>query len=182
MAVFKILGIAGSLREGSYNRKALKAAQELLPNEVGMEIADIGAVPLFSEDLEKDPSTGVIVFREKISTADALLIATPEYNYSFPGVLKNALDWGSRPYGKGALLGKPVAIMGASIGALGTARAQYQLRQFFVAMNMPVVNQPEVMIPFADKAFDAKGALVDQTARAKIASLVAALVDLARKK
>lgn len=181
MSALKILGFAGSLRKNSYNRGALRAAQALAPSDAKIEIFDLNGIPVFNEDEEASPSKTVLEFRKKISAADAVLIATPEYNYSIPGVLKNAIDWGSRPYGKGALIGKPVAIMGASIGMLGTARAQYHLRQSFVFLNMRVLNQPEVMIPFAAKAFDAQGNLTDDKARDKIKELVSALVDWTRK-
>ena len=181
MSALKILGFAGSLRKNSYNRSALLAARALAPADVAIEIFDLNGIPMFNEDDEASPSKIVVEFREKISTADAILIATPEYNYSIPGVLKNAIDWGSRPYGKGALIGKPVAIMGAAMGMLGTARAQYHLRQVFVALNMYVLNQPEVMIPFASKVFDAQGNVTDDKVREKLKELVVALMDLTRK-
>jgi chromate reductase, NAD(P)H dehydrogenase (quinone) len=181
MSALKILGFAGSLRKNSYNRSALRAAQALAPPDVKLDIFDLSGIPLFNEDEEANPANIVVEFRKKISDADAILIATPEYNYSIPGVLKNAIDWGSRPYGKGALIGKPIAIMGASIGMLGTARAQYHLRQSFVFLNMHVFNQPEVMIPFAAKAFDAQGNITDDKARDKIKELVSALADWTRK-
>ena len=181
MGTLKILGFAGSLRRNSYNRGALKAAQALAAADVKIEIFDLGGIPAFNQDDEADPPKIVAGFREKIAAADAVLIATPEYNYSVPGVLKNAIDWGSRPYGKGALIGKPAAIMGASIGMLATSRAQYHLRQSFVGLNMCVLNQPEVMIPFAAKVFDAKGNITDDKVRDKIKELVAALADWTRK-
>lgn len=181
MSMLKILGFAGSLRKNSYNRAALRVAQALAPADVKMDIFDLNGIPMFNEDDEASPSKIVVEFREKISAADAILIATPEYNYSIPGVLKNAIDWGSRPYGQVALSGKPVAIMGASMGMLGTARAQYHLRQSFVFLNMYVLNQPEVMIPFAAKAFDAQGNFTDDKTRDKIKELVSALADWTRK-
>ena len=110
-----------------------------------------------------------------------MLFVTPEYNYSVPGVLKNAIDWVSRPYGDSAWSGKPAAVMGASVGALGTARAQYHLRQTLVFLDMPTLNQPEVMIGSAHKRFDESGALTDETSRKLVAQLLAALVALTRR-
>jgi chromate reductase len=181
MSALKILGFAGSLRRNSYNRSALRAAQALAPSDVKVDIFDLNGIPVFNEDEEANPANIVVEFRKKISDADAILIATPEYNYSIPGILKNAIDWGSRPSGKGALVGKPVAIMGASMGMLGTARAQYHLRQSFVFLNMYVLNRPEVMIPFASKTFDAQGNITDDKVRDKIKELVSALADWTRK-
>lgn len=144
----KILGIAGSLRKGSYNLAALKAAQELAPAGTTLSIyEDLAALPLFNQDEEKNPPESVKKLKAAIREADAILMATPEYNYSFPGVLKNAIDWASRPYGDSAWEGKPVAIMSASTGMLGGARAQYQLRQTFVFLNMFPLNKPEVLFP-----------------------------------
>ncbi|HTL47389.1 MAG TPA: NAD(P)H-dependent oxidoreductase [Verrucomicrobiae bacterium] len=181
METLKIFGFAGSLRKNSFNRSALRAAQELAPEGVKVETFELNGMPLYNEDDEASPAGIVTQFREKIAAADAILIATPEYNYSIPGVLKNAIDWASRPYGKGALMRKPVAIMGASPGMLGTARAQYDLRKCFVFLDMYCLNQPEVMIPFAAKAFDAEGNVADEKAREKIKQLVAALADWTRK-
>jgi chromate reductase len=176
-----ILGFAGSLRRGSYNRAILKAAQEMIPSDAKMDIFDLAGIPLFNQDLENQPPETVTAFKTAIRGADALLIATPEYNYSMSGVLKNALDNASRPYGDNALNGKPVAIMGASIGMLGTARAQYHLRQCCVFFNMHPLNQPEVMVPFAQEKFDADGRLTDPTTREKIGELVEALIDWTRR-
>lgn len=119
--------------------------------------------------------------KAKLRATDAILIVTPEYNYSVPGVLKNAIDWASRPYGDSAWKGKPVAVMGASIGAIGTARAQYHLRQSFVFLDMPAVNQPEVMIATAASKFDDKGNLTDETTQKLIRSLLSNLCDLVRR-
>ena len=173
-----ILGIAGSLREGSYNRAALRAAQTLAPEGVTIETFDIKGLPGFSQDDETNPPAQVVELKQRIRDADAILFVTPEYNYSVPGVLKNAIDWASRPYGDSAWSRKPVAIMGASVGALGTARAQYHLRQMFVFLNMYAVNQPEVMISQAHKHFDAEGNLTDDTAKKLIRQLLEELVML----
>jgi len=181
MATIKILGIAGSLRKGSYNRAALKAAQGLVPAGATLEILDLPDLPGFNQDSEKSPPAAVTDMKAKIRAADAILLATPEYNYSIPGVLKNAIDWASRPYGDSAWKGKPVAIMGASPGALGTARAQYDLRKCFVFLDMPVVNQPEVMISAAADKFDKDGNLTDAKAKELIGKVLVGLCDLVRR-
>jgi chromate reductase len=177
----KILGIAGSLREGSYNRAALRAAQTLAPERVTIETFDIKGLPGFSQDDETNPPAQVVELKQRIRDADAILLVTPEYNYSVPGVLKNAIDWASRPYGDSAWSRKPVAIMGASVGTLGTARAQYHLRQMFVFLNMFAVNQPEVMISQAHKHFDAEGNLTDDAAKKLIRQLLEELVMLTKR-
>ena len=175
-----ILGIAGSIREGSFNRMALRAAQSLNPAGSIIETFDIKGLPGFSQDDEANPPTQVIELKQRIKSADAILLVTPEYNYSVPGVLKNAIDWASRPYGDSAWSEKPVAIMGASVGTLGTARAQYHLRQMFVFLNMFAVNQPEVMISTAHKKFEEQGNLTDETAKKLIAQLLEELVGLTK--
>ena len=176
-----ILGFAGSLRQGSYNKAILRAALEVVPSDAKLEIFDLAGIPLFNQDMENQPAEKLKEFKAAIRSADALLIATPEYNYSMPGVLKNALDSASRPYGDNALDGKPVAIMGASIGMLGTARAQYHLRQSCVFLNMYPLNFPEVMVPFAHEKIDDKGRLTDPTTREKIEELLKALIIWARR-
>ena len=175
-----ILAFCGSLRRLSYNRMALNAAKVLLPDKAQIETFEIEGIPAFNQDLEQNPPIIVKEFKRKIKAADAILIATPEYNYSIPGVLKNAIDWASRPYGDNAFNGKPVAIMGASIGMIGTARAQYHLRQCFVFLNMRAVNQPEVMIPFAQEKFDENGNLKDERIKESIRALIQALINLAQ--
>src|SRR5215207_669914 len=152
----RILGIAGSLRQASYNRAALRAATQLVPQDATLDIFELDGIPGFSQDEEQNPPATVVELKKRIREADAILIATPEYNYSIPGVLKNAIDWASRPYGDSAWNGKPVAIMGASVGAFGTMRAQYHLRQCFVFLNMDAVLQPEVAIGNAADKFDAQ--------------------------
>ncbi len=176
-----ILGIAGSLRRDSYNRATLRAAQELAPQGVRLDVFEIDGLPGFSQDEEGNPPAKVTELKQAIRAADAILFVTPEYNYSVPGVLKNAIDWASRPYGDSAWAGKPVAIMGASIGTLGTARAQYHLRQMFVFLNMFPVNQPEVMISNAAKRFDEKGNLTDETSRKLIGQLLEELVNWTKR-
>ncbi len=179
--MISILGIVGSLRKGSYNKALMRCALENCPPDAAIEVFDIGGMPLFSEDWEKTPPPIVTELKAKIRAADAILIATPEYNYSIPGVLKNAIDCGSRPYGDNAFDGKPVALMGASVGMLGTARAQYHLRQSFVFLNMRPFNLPEVMVPFAQEKIDAGGKVTDPKTCEKVKEQVAALVDWTRK-
>lgn len=176
-----ILGFAGSLRKDSYNKAILRAALELVPHDGRLETFDLEGIPPFNQDLENQSPERVNEFKAKIRAADAILIATPEYNYSIPGVLKNAIDWASRPYGDSALEGKPVAVMGASIGMLGTARAQYHLRQCFVFLNMYPVNQPEVMVPFAADKVDESGRVTDQKTREMIRALLGSLIAWSRK-
>jgi chromate reductase len=173
----RILGIAGSLRRGSYNRAALRAAMQLVPQDAALEVFELDGIPGFNQDEEQNPPAKVAELKQRVRNADAILIVTPEYNYSVPGVLKNAIDWGSRPYGDSAWNGKPVAIMGASIGTIGTARAQYHLRQMFVFLNMFPINQPEVMIGNAAERFDPQGNLADEATKDHIRRLLQSLVQ-----
>lgn len=177
----KILGFAGSLRKDSYNKSLLRAALELVPKDAELETFDLEGIPPFNQDQENQPPEKVKEFKAKIRAADAILIVTPEYNYSIPGVLKNAIDCASRPYGDNAFEHKPVAIMGASIGAMGTARAQYHLRQCFVFLTCFALNQPEVMVPFANDKIDKNGKLTDQKTRDKIRELLESLVAWTRR-
>ena len=177
----RILGIAGSLRRESYNRAALRAATQLVPEGATIETFELDGVPGFNQDEEQNPPAKVVELKKRVREVDAILFVTPEYNYSVPGVLKNAIDWASRPYGDSAWNGKPAAIMGASIGAIGTARAQYHLRQMMVFLNMFPVNQPEVMIGNASKRFDAEGNLTDDTTKDFIRQLLQSLVEWTRR-
>jgi chromate reductase len=176
-----ILGFAGSLRKGSYNKALLRAALELAPRGARLDIFDIDGIPPFNQDLENQPSEKVKEFKAKIRAADAILIVTPEYNYSIPGVLKNAIDCASRPHGDNAFEHKPVAIMGASSGMTGSARAQYHLRQCFVFLTCFALNQPEVMVPYAQEKIDKEGKLTDQKTREKIRELLESLVAWTNK-
>lgn len=178
MDKIKILGIVGSLRKGSYNRFALQAAQEMVPDNAVLELIELHGIPVFNQDDEGSPPASVLEFKRRILAADAILFGTPEYNYSIPGGLKNAIDWASRPYGESAWLHKPAAMMGASAGNLGTARAQYHLRQVLVTLDMPVVTQPEVMIGNAAKIFSEDGKLNDEPTRQFIRRLLESLVQL----
>ena len=159
----KILAFAGSLRKGSINKALLRAVQEHAPEGMEIGIFDIGGIPLFNQDLEAfDLSPEVIRFREAITGADGILIASPEYNHGITGVTKNVLDWASRPPGKSAISGKPVGVIGASPGATGTARSQDQLRQSLKAMNTFCMPQPELLVFRAGDKFDADGNLTDE--------------------
>jgi chromate reductase len=176
-----ILGFAGSLRKASYNRAALRAAQELAPEGIRVEAFELNGLPIYNQDDEQRPPAKVIEVKARIRAADAILFVTPEHNYSIPSVLKNAIDWASRPYGDSAWQGKPVAVMGATVGMLGTARAQGHLRESFVFLNMFPINRPEVMIPFATEKFDADGNLIDDKSRQKIRELLEALAAWTRR-
>ena len=176
-----ILGIAGSLRQQSFNRALLRAAQQLTPADATIETFELDDIPGFNQDEESNPPAKVAELKQRVRSADAILFVTPEYNYSVPGVLKNAIDWASRPYGDSAWNGKPVAIMGATVGTIGTARAQYHLRQMFVFLNMYAVNQPEVMLSSAHKHFDAEGKLTDENAQKLIRQLLEELVNWTRR-
>jgi chromate reductase len=176
-----ILGISGSLRRGSYNSGLLRAAQALAPEGLVIDIGDIAAIPLYNGDVEQEGfPESVQDFRERIRAADALLIVTPEYNYSVPGVLKNAVDWASRPPDQ-PFVGKPIAIMGASPGGFGTTRAQHHLRQVFVGVGGHVLAKPEVMVPGAMNKFDDKGNLNDEDTKKFVASLLASFADWTRR-
>jgi chromate reductase len=178
--IIKILGFAGSLRKESYNRSALRAAVKLVSQGIQLDTFELDNIPPYNQDHEREPPLAVRAFKAAIKAADAILIVTPEYNYSVPGVLKNAIDWASRPYGDNAWDGKTVGVMGASPGTLGTARAQYHLRQMFVFLNMFPLNQPEVMIAHANEKFDNEGNLTDQITIQKIRELLEALAEWTR--
>jgi chromate reductase len=171
----RLLGLAGSLRAGSYNRGLLRAAAELAPAGTVFEEHDLRGLPFYDGDLEAagDP-VSVIELKDAIRHADALVIATPEYNRGLPGVLKNAIDWASRPALASPLAGKPVAIMGATTGFAGTARAQ-QLRDALEFPGALVLQQPEVLVSEAYLRFDGNGDLVDEEVRDQLGELLAAL-------
>lgn len=177
----RILGIAGSLRKQSFNRMTLQAAAKLVPKDATLEIFDLHQIPLFNQDEERNPPSPVVELKKRTRAADAIVLATPEYNYGTSGVLKNAIDWASRPYGDSAWDGKPVAVMSASMGVFGGVRAQYGLRQCFVFLNMYPVNQPEVMIATAHEKFDAEGNLTDETSKKLMTQLLQNLVDWTRR-
>jgi chromate reductase, NAD(P)H dehydrogenase (quinone) len=177
----RILGIAGSLRKASYNRGALRAAQQLCPEGAKIEVFELDGIPPFNQDEEKNPPQKVLDLKNRIRSADAILLVTPEYNYGMPGVLKNAIDWASRPYGDNAWDGKPCAIMSAAMSMGGGVRAQYQLRQAFVFLNMDAVVQPEVAIGNATERFDDRGNLKDEKSKGLIGQLLRNLVAKVRR-
>ena len=184
MAEFTILGICGSLRSGSYNRMLLRAARELAPPGVSIdEYAGLREIPPYDDDVRVGEGypPPVAELRRRIALADAVLIATPEYNFGPPGVLKNAVDWVSRPPLESPLRRKAVALMGASTGRMGTVRAQLALRQNLAFLESYVLLKPEVLVSGAAAVFDDEGRLTDETARAHVEKLVAALVAWARK-
>lgn len=173
----KIIGVCGSLRKASYNRMALLIASQNMPINVDFHIVEIGDLPHFNQDLEENPPPSVMSFRDTIKSADALLFAVAEYNYSVSSVLKNAIEWASRPYNNSVLNHKSIAIMGVSTGTIGTARAQYHLRQMLVQTDSLPLNRPEVMISLAQDKFDKDGHLNDEKTLKKIKDLVNALVN-----
>jgi len=177
----RILGIAGSLRRGSYNQAALRAAKLLAPENSEIDLFPLDGIPIFNADDERRPPSSVLELKKRIRRSDALLIVTPEYNYSIPGVLKNALDWACRPYGDSAWSGKAGAIMGASPSAIGTARAQSHLRQILVALNLFTLNQPEVVIADAAHRFDENGNLIHEPTKQLIRELLKNLVHWSRR-
>ena len=177
----RILGIVGSMRKESYNRALAEAAAKLVPEGSALEITGIEGIPLFNQDDESHMPQAVVDFKRKIREADAIVFFTPEYNYSIPGALKNAIDYASRPYGDNSFEGKAVAIASASVGKLGGARAQYQLRQVFVFLDMVPVNRPELFVTFAPQKFDEKLQLKDESTKKTLAALLENLVQLARK-
>lgn len=177
----RMLGIAGSLRRGSYNQAALRAAQQLVPENSELNIFQLNDIPMFNQDDETRPPSSVVELKRRIRSASAVVIVTPEHNYSIPALLKNAIDWASRPYGDNAWSGKPTALMGASPGAIGTARAQYHLRDICVTLNLFPLNQPEVIIADATHRFDEGGNLIHEPTKQLIQELLRNLVQWTRR-
>ena len=179
----KILGISGSLRERSYNTALLRAAAELAPPDVEIEIFDLAQIPLYNDDVESagDPEA-VADLREAVAEADALLLATPEYNRGTSGVLKNTIDWLSRPALASVLRWKPVAVIGASSGRGGTRRAQQQVRDALLFPGAVVLEEPQVALPIAWERFDPDLNLTDENAGAALTELLAGLVALTRQR
>ncbi len=175
--IVRVLGISGSLRKASFNTALLRAAIALAPAGVHIEVANIARIPLYDEDVRAQGfPESVAKLRDQIAASDALLVVTPEYNYSVPGVLKNAFDWASRPP-KPPFAGKALAIMGASTSLGGTMRAQYHLRQIAVFLDMHPLNKPEIFVRSAASAFDAEGRLTDETTRKLISQQLEALAS-----
>lgn len=181
MGTINILGIAGSIRKNSFNKATLRAAQALMPEGAELRTIEIDTLPLFNEDIEKNPPQAVTDLKRSIKEANGILLVTPEYNYSVSGVLKNAIDWASRPYGDSAWVAKPALIMGASVGLFGSARAQYHLRQICVSLNMHVLNQPEIMIAKAAEKFDREGNLIDDSTKEHIQKAMKALIEWTKR-
>lgn len=170
----KILGFAGSLRKKSYNQALLRAASELKPEMMELEIFHLDDIPMYNEDLEKEGiPEPVKIFKDRIAASDSLLISTPEYNYSVPGVLKNAIDWASRTPSTSPLQKKTYALMGVSSGMSGTMKAQMHMRQIGVFNNMFAMNKPEVYVTFAKQKFNEKGELTDEPTREHLKKFLA---------
>jgi chromate reductase len=166
-----IAGLIGSLRRVSLNRWLYEAAAELAPAGMRLVEAPIGDLPHYNDDIDVDGGPPAArAFRERIRAADGLLFVTPEFNYSIPGALKNAIDWASRPTGRSVIYGKPAAVMGAAAGRSGSMRAQMHLRQIFVPLNIQGLNKPEIIVTFAREKFDADGLLIDEDLRAQVAA------------
>lgn len=160
-----VVVLVGSLRRDSLNRKLAKAAAGLAPSSLRLSIVEIGQLPFYNQDDEASPPAAWVAFRDRIRAADGVLFVTPEYNRSVPAALKNAIDVGSRPYGQSAWTGKPVAVISGSPGAIGGFGANHHLRQSFVFLDMPAMQQPEAYIGSADKLFDADGKLTNDSTR-----------------
>ena len=176
--IYEVVAIVGSLRRQSFNRGLLRAAQELKPESMRIVEAPLAAIPLYNEDVEREGDPPAVqALKAAILDADAVLILTPEYNHSIPGVLKNAIDWASRRYGTASVLkGKPVAITGAAAGRFGTARAQLHLRQIFPYLDMRLMPQPELYVASAGDAFDDTGRLTDDRVRESLQAFLESLL------
>jgi len=177
----RILGISGSGRKRSYNTALLEAAKELAPSNVDLEIYDVSGFPLYNQDLEAKMPENVKEFKRKIREADAILIATPEHNYTVTAVLKNAIEWGNRPPSDASWNDKPAAIMSASSGARGGARAQLHLRQIMIDLNMHPINRPLLLVANADEKFDANLKLTDPQIRETLHTMLQRLAEWTRR-
>ncbi len=177
MSERRVAVVVGSLRAGSINRLAAMALARMAPPGLALGIVEIGALPLYNQDLDADPPKPWADLREAIRSADAVLFVTPEYNRSVPGVLKNAIDVGSRPYGQSVWAGKPAAIMTLSPGALGGFGANHHLRQSLVFLDMPVLQQPEAYVGHAGAMFDEAGQVADERSRAFLQKFIDAFAD-----
>lgn len=176
-----IAGFGGSLRNGSYSGMLLREAARLMPEHSRLEILDISKIPLFNQDEENNPPSAVTAFRSGIRNSHGFLVVTPEYNYSIPGYLKNAIDYVSRPPKENPFPGKTGAIMSASIGMMGGSRAQYHLRQVFTFLDCRMINKPEVFITMAAEKFDSTGHLRDEVAKKLVSELLSSLVKESRR-
>lgn len=162
---YDVVVLVGSLRKGSFNRMTAHAMKTLAPAKLRLEIVEIGELSLYNQDLDETPPASWVTFRNRIKRADAILFVTPEYNRSIPGVLKNAIDIGSRPYGQNAFDGKPTAIVSVTPGSLGAFGANHHLRQIGVFLNMLIMQQPEAYLGGVGKSFDASGTLTNDSIR-----------------
>ena len=174
---FRVIGISGSGRKGSYNTALLRAAKQEVLRGVILEIVDVSHFPLFNEDLESQIPAAVKDFKQKVKGADAVLLSTPEYNYSLSAIMKNAIEWGNRPDGENSWQGKPAAIVSASASLRGGARAQMHLRQILVDLDMHPINQPQLLVPRAEEKFDKNLRLTDERSRQTLRELLIALVQ-----
>lgn len=176
-----VLALPGSLRRASFNRALLRAARDLAPSSMTLDLYDLADLPLYNEDLEADPPAAARDLRARVRAADALLFATPEYNFSVSGVLKNAIDWGSQPLGANVWDGKPAAILGAAVSGIGTARAQLHLRQILAPLNVAVMPAPEFLLGKAPEKFDPAGKLTDEPTRAALRDFLSAFEAWTRR-
>jgi chromate reductase len=175
---YNVAVLVGSLRKESYTRKTVNALSEVAPASLRLSIVPIGDLPLYNQDLDTDsPPAAWTAFRNAVRPADAVLFATPEYNRSVPGLLKNAIDVGSRPYGKSVFDRKPAAVISVSPGQLSAFGANHHLRQSLVFLNMPTLQQPEAYIGGADKLFDAAGKLTNDSTRGFLGKIAQAFAD-----
>ena len=171
----KFIAISGSLRKQSFNSMLLRAVKDLAPESINIEIVDIGELPLYNTDLEADFPSVAQELKDKIASSDGVIFATPEYNRSISGVLKNAIDWVSRPYGKNSFAHKKALVMGASVGQVGTAIAQSHLKHTLLHLDMHVIGQPEFYLGAAQEKFDASGNLTDENTKKHIITALEAL-------
>ena len=181
MSPFRIIGIAGSLRKGSTNMGLLKAIEALADEKISFSIFPIGDIPVFNQDQELSLPPAVKALKEAVKAADAIVFSTPEYNYSIPGVLKNTIDWLSRPSGQNSLREKPVAIIGTSSGMLGSSRAQYHLRQVLFGLDARTLSRPEIIVGGSGEKFTADGVLTDPKTKEKLQEMLDALVSWTKR-
>jgi len=174
-----IVAISGSLRKDSFNTMLLRSLQPLAPAGMDITIADISALPMYDQDAEASFPAAAQALKDAIEKADGIIIATPEYNRSIPGVLKNAIDWASRPWGKNSFAGKPVLVAGMSIGKIGTAVAQSHLKQVMVYLDARVIGQPELYLGPAQELFDAAGNLTEESTKDMLAKALGVLASRA---
>lgn len=172
-----IIAISGSLRKGSYNTMLIRALAKLAPEGMQIEIAEIGNLPLYNSDNEAEFPAVAQALKDKIGKADGIIIATPEYNRSIPGVLKNAIDWASRPYGKNSFAGKPILVAGVSGGQIGTAVAQSHLRQIMLHLDADVIGQPELYLGPASEIFSAEGNIMSDSTKELLTKALGVLAD-----